>query len=83
MNCCIFQTVNHNISNVMLYSFVHVFYVCILKIIIVNWDSFHENGPSFIIIKSYKIAMYLNRNYIRTVKAIDFLFSTLHTTLLP
>ena len=44
------------------------------------WDSFHENGPSFIIIKSYKIAMYLNRNNFRTVKAINFLLLTLHTT---
>ena len=44
------------------------------------WDSFHENGPSFIIIKSYKIAMFLNRNNFRTVKAINFLLSTLHTT---
>ena len=44
------------------------------------WDSFHENGPSFIIIKCYKIAMYLNRNNFRTVKAINFLLSALHTT---
>ena len=44
------------------------------------WDSFHENGPSFISIKSYKIALHLNRNNFRMIKAINFLFSTLHTT---
>ena len=48
--------------------------------IYIIWDSFHENGPSFIIIKFYKIALHLNRNDFRTIKAINFLFSTLHTT---
>ena len=45
-----------------------------------KWDSFHENGRSFIIITSFKIALHLNRNNFRTIKAINFLFSTLHTT---
>ena len=54
-------------------------YIC-MYIYIIIWDSFHENGPSFMIIKSYKIAMYLNRNNFRTVKAINFLLSKLHTT---
>ena len=44
-----------------------------------NWDSFHENGPSFIYIKCYKNASRLNRYIFRTVKGINFLFSTLHT----
>ena len=35
-----------------------------------NWDSFRENGPSFIMIKSYKIVLHLNRNNFRTVKVI-------------
>ena len=43
------------------------------------WDSFHENGPSFIYIKCYKNASRLNRYIFRTVKGINFLFSTLHT----
>ena len=43
-------------------------------------DSFRENGPSFIIIKSYKIALHSNRNKFRTVKAIDSLLLTAHTT---
>ena len=37
-------------------------------------DSFRENGSSFIIIKSYKIALHLNRNNFQTIKAINFLF---------
>ena len=44
------------------------------------WDSFRQNGPLFIIIKCYKIALHFNHNNFRTVKAIDFLFSTLYTT---
>ena len=48
-------------------------YNIIIIIYIYIWDSFHENGPSFIIIKSYTIAIYLNRNNFRTVKAINFL----------
>ena len=59
---------------------VHVSLHVYIYNIIYIWDSFHENGPSFISIKSYKIAMYLNRNNFRTVKAINFLLSTLHTT---
>ena len=64
---------------------VHVTSICMVydvlgHIYIYNWDSFYENGPSFIIIKSYKIALHLNRNNFRTIKAINFLFSTLHTT---
>ena len=34
-----------------------------------TWDSFRQNGPSFIIIKCYKIALHLNHNNFRTVKA--------------
>ena len=58
-----------------LYIYIYNYYIYIYI-----WDSFHENGPSYIIIKSYKIALHLNRNNFRTIKAINFLFSTLHTT---
>ena len=44
------------------------------------WDSFRQNGPSYIYIKCYKNASLLNRYIFRTVNAINFLFSTLHTT---
>ena len=50
--------------------------LCIISCYI--WDSFRENGSSFIIIKSS--TLHLNRNNFRMVKAIDFLYSTLHTT---
>ena len=50
------------------------------RYIYIYMGQFHENGPSFILIKSYKIALHLNRNNFRTIKAINVLFSTLHTT---
>ena len=40
------------------------------------WDSFHENVVSHI---CYKIPLRLNHYNFRTVKAINFLLSTLHT----
>ena len=52
-----------------------------LQIRYVNiWVSFRENEPSLYIYKSYKNHSRLNRYNFRTVHAIDFLFSTLHTT---
>ena len=51
-------------------------YYCNTKI----WVSFRENEPSLYIYKSYKNHSRLNRYNFRTVHAIDFLFSTLHTT---
>ena len=44
------------------------------------WVSFRENEPSLYIYKSYKNHSRLNRYNFRTVHAIDFLFSPLHTT---
>ena len=44
------------------------------------WVSFRENEPSLYIYKSYKNHSRLNRYTFRTVHAIDFLFSPLHTT---
>ena len=45
-----------------------------------TWVSFRENEPSLYIYISYKNHSRLNRYNFRTVHAIDFLFSTLHTT---
>ena len=54
------------------------------NIIIINiWDSFRQNGPSYIYIKCYKNASLLNCYIFLTVNAINFLFSTLHTTPFP
>ena len=47
------------------------------------WDSFRQNGPSYIYIKCYKNASLLNCYIFRTVNAINFQFSTLHTTPFP
>ena len=44
------------------------------------WVSLRENEPSLYIYKSYKNHSRLNRYNFRTVHAIDFLFSPLHTT---
>ena len=55
-------------------------YIYIYNYIIIIWDSFRQNGPSYIYIKCYKNASLLNRYIFRTVNAINFLFSTLHTT---
>ena len=46
------------------------------------WDSFRENGPSLYNCnyKRYQNHSRLNRYNFGTVHAIDFLFSTLHTT---
>ena len=43
------------------------------------WDSFRQNEPSYKYIKSYKIPLRLNSYNFPTVKAIDILFSALHT----
>ena len=57
--------------------------VCICSYI---WDSFHENVPShnihnyYIIFQCYKNESHLNRYNFRTVKAINVLFSTHHST---
>ena len=48
--------------------------------IIYIWDSFRQNEPSYKYIKCYKIPLRLNSDNFPTVKAIDILFSTLHTT---
>ena len=54
------------------------------KILLNNiWDSFRQNGPSYIYIKCYKNASLLNCYIFRTVNAINFQFSTLHTTPFP
>ena len=47
-----------------------------------NWDSSRENCAShlYMYIKCYKIALRLNHYNFQTVKAINTLFSTLHTT---
>ena len=50
---------------------------------IIIWDSFRQNGPSYIYIKCYKNASLLNCYIFRTVNAINFQFSTLHTTPFP
>ena len=55
-------------------------FIIIIIIIIIIWDSFRQNGPSYIYIKCYKNASLLNCYIFRTVNAINFLFSTLHTT---
>ena len=47
------------------------------------WDSFRENCASYIYIKCYKNASRLNRYIFRTVNAIHFLLSALHTTPFP
>ena len=44
------------------------------------WDRFREKGPSAYYKICYKSALCLNRCNSRTVHAIDFLFSTRHTT---
>ena len=44
------------------------------------WDRFREKGPSAYYKICYKNALRLNRYNFRTVNAIDFLFSTLHST---
>ena len=44
------------------------------------WDSFRQNEPSYKYIKCYKIPLRLNSDNFPTVKAIDILYSTLHTT---
>ena len=44
------------------------------------WDRFREKGPSAYYKICYKNALRLNRCNFRTVNAIDFLFSTLHST---
>ena len=54
-----------------------------LYIYIYIWDSFRQNGPSYIYIKCYKNASLLNCYIFRTVNAINFQFSTLHTTPFP
>ena len=45
-----------------------------------KWDRFREKGPSAYYKICYKNALCLNRCNSRTVHAIDFLFSTRHTT---
>ena len=45
-----------------------------------TWDSSRENDNSHLYIKCYTNASRLNRYIFRTVKAINILLSTLHTT---
>ena len=59
--------------------YIYIIIIMYIIIYIIIWDSFHENGPSFIYIKCYKNASRLNCYIFRTVKGINFLFSTLHT----
>ena len=59
-------------------SYIHSMYLCVII-----WDSFRQNGPSYIYIKCYKNASLLNCYIFLTVNAINFLFSTLHTTPFP
>ena len=55
--------------------------VCVVLIIMCcMWDRFREKGPSAYYKICYKNALRLNRYNFRTVNAIDFLFSTLHST---
>ena len=74
------DTVHKSCSNFVksyMYNDVYMYMCMHIHMYIYIWDSFRENGPSFIIIKLYKITLHLNCNNFRMVKAINFLLPLL------